>query len=165
MLNKNAILQTMVSYWSEEDGFFVTESPLLPRTAGVGNSKAESELHFGHMLEDIYADYLAGNLHGYDKRGRPSKGIVSMHVQVRPSTKEFIDDFAGGIDISQGDAIEYFVSYYRAQALTTEVEPWSPPQETGWMTTVGPAGFAATYTEQFLTPSELSQSVNQSLVA
>lgn len=115
MMKKESILKTMVSYWSDEDECFVAESSLFPRITGIGDTEEEAIDQFKSSLEDIHADYIsAGKVAGCDKRGRPAKGGLDVHVQVRPKTKERIDRIASEFDIAKGEVVDYLVSYYSA---------------------------------------------------
>jgi len=115
MISKESIRRTLVSYWSREDDCYVAESPLFPRTAGIGETQAKAVAHFNEMLDDIYDDLGAGNVAGYSKVGRPAKGGVDFHVQIRPGTKSGIASLAKNLDISQGEVID-FIFYFHHKA-------------------------------------------------
>jgi hypothetical protein len=55
----------------------------------------------------------------YDKPGRPAKGYVDLHAQVKPVIKEEIATKAKEFGISQGDMIEYLV---HLQEIKTSLE-------------------------------------------
>lgn len=111
MLKREAIKKTVVTYWSNEDECFIAESSLFPRITAMGNTVVEALKEFAESLEDVYEYIEIGKVSGYDKRGRPAKGRVDMHIQVRPQTKKLIDTFRCGLDISQGEVIDYFASF------------------------------------------------------
>ncbi len=93
MIRKEAIRKTAVTYWSKDDECFVVESPLFDRVAGVGDTKDEAFKVFVELLDDAYEELEKDNVLGY-KRGRPAKGGVNLHCQVRPSTKDTITELA-----------------------------------------------------------------------
>jgi hypothetical protein len=109
MISLKTMLATAVCFWSEEDEAFVVETPLFPRTAGVGDSEKEARQHFEEMLTDVYDHYANGNVLGYNKAGRPAKGGISLHASVRPDTKVEIDRLAKALNISQGEVIDFAI--------------------------------------------------------
>ncbi len=120
MIRKEAIRKTAVTYWSKDDDCFVVESPLFDRVAGVGDTKDEAFKVFVELLDDAYEELEKDNVLGY-KRGRPAKGGVNLHCQVRPSTKDTITELAAKFDdISQGEMIDFLLFYF--QRKTEEVE-------------------------------------------
>jgi hypothetical protein len=114
MLKKEAIFETVACWWSNEDMCFVARSSLFPRVLGTGDTKEIALQDFRDVVDDVYEHITTGNVQGYDKRGRPAKGGIDFHVQVRPETKQFIDKFGTNLDISKGEVIDYLVSFVDA---------------------------------------------------
>jgi hypothetical protein len=77
---------------------------------GVGETELEAKQIFNELLDETYVAYLEGKLVGYDKRGRPSKGNVEFHAQVKPEVKAQISQKAKALGISQGDVIAYLAA-------------------------------------------------------
>lgn len=115
MLKKDSIRKTAITYWSDEDTAFVMESPLFDRIAGTGDSPAEAKAMFEEMLDDTYDDLARDRVAGY-KRGRPAKGCVDFHCQIRPDTKEAIPRLAKKLGISQGEVVDVLVFSYLHQS-------------------------------------------------
>jgi hypothetical protein len=89
-------------------GYFTKLSP-----SGNSNCRSlESEARqiFNELLDETYIAYLEGKLVGYDKRGRPAKGNVEFHAQVKPEVKAQISQKARALGISQGDVIAYLAA-------------------------------------------------------
>ncbi len=114
-MNKNAILKTVVSRWDNNEQCYVVESPLCDRILGAAKTEEEARQLFEELLNDLYEDYLNGQLSGYDKPGRPKKGKVGLHAEVNPGIKKSIAMLAKEFGISQGEALEYLYSFYEAQ--------------------------------------------------
>jgi len=114
-MNKEVIKRTAVCRWDSESECYVVESPLCERVLGAAETEAEAWKIFHEILEDTYQDYLEGKLAGYSKPGRPKKERTRFHVQMKPDAKEAITDMAKGLRVSQGEAVEYLLSYYEAQ--------------------------------------------------
>jgi len=106
-MNRKAIADTALCRYDEVEQVFVVESPLFDRLAGVAPTEKEAWNLFREMLDETYVAYLEGNLVGYDKRGRPAKGNVEFHAQVKPEVKKQILQKAKTLGISQGDVIAY----------------------------------------------------------
>lgn len=51
--------------------------------------------------------------------GRPSKGYVTLHVQVPAKTKELIDKFAAVFGCSQGEAVALIAAAYQKEIKRT----------------------------------------------
>ena len=133
MIKKESIRQTAICYWSKEDSAFVVESPLLPRTAGIGATPESARKHFQSMLDGIYNHLAIGKLHGYNKRGRPKKGGLQFHTQVRPKTKSYITELAKKLDISLGEVLDYLCVFHKTSrhkelAEQQEIEPVVNPK-------------------------------------
>jgi hypothetical protein len=116
-MNKTAILRTVVWQHDRKRRCYIVESPLCDRVIGVGKTRKEAWKIFNELLNETYVAYLEGKLVGYEKRGRPAKGNVEFHTQVRPSVKEHINKRAQELGISQGDVIAYLVAAEAAQLL------------------------------------------------
>lgn len=113
-MNKNKIRATAFTYWSDDNGCFVTESPLFDRIAGIGETSEESLQMFVDMLDDTYNDVVNGRMRGVTKRGRPMKEGVRLNASIRPSVKESLEEVSKEFDISLGDAIAVAVGHYVA---------------------------------------------------
>ena len=114
-MNKEAIRKTAICYWSDEDDSYVVESPLFETIAGVGKTEKASRKIFEHLLDDAYEAYLEGRVAGYEKPGRPAKGRLSLNIDVKPNTKEFIKKLADNIQCSQGEIIDFLAWTYQKQ--------------------------------------------------
>ncbi len=114
-MNKNAIAKTAFSRYDKRQGCYIVQSPLFERCLGVAKSEKEAWKIFHEILSGYYIDYLEGKLIGYEKPGRPAKGYVELHAQVKPKVKEQIGKKAKELGISFGDMIEYL--YCRATAV------------------------------------------------
>src|SRR6516164_2602533 len=106
-MNKRAIRNTSVCYWSGEDEAFVVESPLFETIAGVGGTEEDSWKVFDNLLDDAYEAYLEGRVPGYERAGRPAKGGVALNVDVKSETKELIKRLAADFHCSQGEIIDF----------------------------------------------------------
>jgi hypothetical protein len=113
-MNKSAIVKTAFSRYDKRQGCYIVQSPLFERCLGVARSEKEAWKLFHELLSDYYIDYLEGKLVGYEKPGRPAKGYVELHAQVKPKVKEQIAKKAKELGISFGEMIEYL--YCRAIA-------------------------------------------------
>lgn len=118
-MNKKAIRNTAICYWSDEDECFVVESPLFETIAGVGLTKNDSMQVFENLLDDAYEDYLEGRVPGYDKPGRPAKGQVALNADVKPETKQLIKSLAKSFDCSQGEVLDYLAFAYEKHQKAT----------------------------------------------
>jgi len=121
-MNKKAILNTAICYWSDENDCYIVESPLFDRIAGVGDTPEQSHVVFVNLLDDGYLAYLEGRVPGYDKPGRPSKGAVPVSYRLQPGTKEDLAKFAHEIECSQGEAIDYLVFRHKLEQLEKQQE-------------------------------------------
>ncbi|MBS2008916.1 MAG: hypothetical protein JST01_17835 [Cyanobacteria bacterium SZAS TMP-1] len=109
-MNKKAIFNTALCRYDEKEGCFIVESPLFERVIGVAPTEAEAWKLFGELLNETYVAYLEGNLVGYEKRGRPARGNVEFHAQIKPEVKAQIAETARTLGISQGDVIAYLAA-------------------------------------------------------
>lgn len=107
-MNKKAIADTALCRYDEKEGCYIVESPLCDRVIGVAATESEARKIFHELLDETYIAYLEGKLVGYDKRGRPAKGNVEFHAQVKPEVKAQISEKAKALGISQGDVIAYW---------------------------------------------------------
>lgn len=114
-MKKDTIIKTAVCYWSNEDDCYVVASPLFLLTAGVGQTEQKAWMHFEQMLDDIYPDFAVGEVAGYEKPGRPSKGGVDLHAQVKPDTKREIAQLAQELGVSQGEAVDYLLFFHNVR--------------------------------------------------
>lgn len=119
MLSKEAIRKTVVCAWSQDDECFIAVSALFPRITGTGDSFVDAIADFESVLDDAYDLLVKGKVLGYSQKGRPAKGGTDMHVSVRPSTKQFINAFREGINISQGEVIDYLVKAHECNKQNT----------------------------------------------
>lgn len=122
-IKKETIEKTGVCYFSRADNCYIVESPLFPRTAGIGASVDEAWQHYREMLAPIYEELIAGNVLGYNKQGRPAKGGVDLHTQVKPRVKKAILDLSKKLGVSIGDAIEYLWFFYDMNRINIVVPP------------------------------------------
>ncbi|MBP9811140.1 hypothetical protein KBF38_22740 [bacterium] len=109
-MNKKAIADTALCRYDETEQCYIVESPLFDRVIGVGETESEAKQIFDELLDETYVAYLEGKLVGYDKRGRPSKGNVEFHAQVKPEVKAQISQRAKALGVSQGDVIAYLAA-------------------------------------------------------
>jgi predicted RNase H-like HicB family nuclease len=109
-MNKKAIADTALCRYNEEENYYVVESPLFDRVSGVAETEKEARQIFHELLDETYLAYLEGKLVGYDKRGRPAKGNVEFHAQIKPEVKIQILDKAKALGISQGEVIAYLAA-------------------------------------------------------
>lgn len=107
-MNKKAIAETALCRYNADESCYVVESPIFERVLGVSDTEEEAWLLFREALDETYIAYLEGKLIGYEKRGRPSKGNVDFHAQVKPEVKDLISERAKELGISQGEVITYF---------------------------------------------------------
>ena len=113
-MNKTAIAKTAFSRYDKKQGCYIVQSPLFERCLGVARSEKEAWKIFNELLTEYYIAYLEGKLVDYEKPGRPAKGYVELHAQVKPKVKKQIAEKAKELGISFGEMIEYL--YYRAAA-------------------------------------------------
>lgn len=112
MLKKEVILQTAVLYFDAADKCYVVESPLCDEVIAAADSAEEACRIFVEFLNETYVDYLEGNLVGYDRPGRPSKGAVTLHTRVKPETKGRLEDLSAHIGVSLGELVDYLLFFY-----------------------------------------------------
>ena len=112
MIKKESIKKTAICYWSNEDNAYIIESPLFPRTAGVGHTREAAQKHFEDMLDGIYSQLIKNKVIGYNKRGRPAKGGIQFHTQVRPKTKIYLAKLSKQLDISLGEVLDYLCTFH-----------------------------------------------------
>lgn len=120
-MNREALLNTAITYWSDEDESFITTSPLSDIIAGDGDTLEESMTSFIRHVDATYESYKKGNHAIYNAPGRPKKGKVTMSLQVSPEVKEALDalkDSLGGI--SQGEVIEFLEAHHRLSSKKGE---------------------------------------------
>jgi len=113
-MNKPAIAKTAFSRYDKRQGCYIVQSPLFERCLGVAKSEKEAWKIFHEILGEYYIDYLEGKLIGYEKPGRPAKGYVELHAQVKPKIKEQIAKMAKELGISFGETIEYLCCFVQA---------------------------------------------------
>jgi hypothetical protein len=114
-MNKEAIIKTAITTWSDEDQCFVTESPLADTMSGAGDTAEESCQAFLEMVEANWEAYQKGKHALYPRPGRPKKGKVRITAEIDPEFKEALAIMAKDFGISQGETIEYLYSFYRAK--------------------------------------------------
>lgn len=110
-MKKETIRKTAITYWSNEDDAYVTQSPLFERVAGVGETRDEARTVFEELLDIAYAELEKDNLVGY-KKGRPAKGYVNIHCQVPEEVKNELSALGEKFGISQGEVITYLMGFY-----------------------------------------------------
>jgi len=118
-MNKLAISKTAICNYNKKERCFVVQSPLFERCMGIAETEKEAFKIFHELLNDYYIAYLEGRLVSYEKRGRPEKGYVELHVQVKPTIKNEIASTAKELGISQGEVIEYL---YHLQVIKDNLE-------------------------------------------
>ena len=118
-MNKRGIAKTASCRFDSKEGCYIVQSPLFDRCIGVAETDEEAWQIFDDLLDEYYIAYLEGKLVGYDKPGRPAKGYVDLHAQVKPLIKEEIASKAKELGISQGDMIEYL---YHLQEVKASLE-------------------------------------------
>lgn len=128
MIKKEAIQRTAVCFFSSEDDGYVVASPLFENVIGVGDTPEDARKTYNELLDIGYRELERDNVVGY-KRGRPAKGNVNLHCQVKPDTHSEIarlTEKLGGI--SQGEVIEFLLFFYNnisvevvEKALSTKV--------------------------------------------
>jgi predicted RNase H-like HicB family nuclease len=114
-MNKKAIAATALCRFDKKGKNYVVESPLFDRVVGVGRTEEEAYELFHELLSETYLAYLEGALVGYERRGRPAKGNVEFHAQIKPDVKDNIVAKAQALGISQGEVIAYFNALESAQ--------------------------------------------------
>jgi len=111
----DAIRNTAVCRFDKEEKVYIVESPLLDIIAGVAETKDKAWEIFIDLMQAAYIEYLEGRLVGSYKRGRPAKGGLHLHVQVKPETRELLASVAKKFGISQGEAIDFLSFIYSTQ--------------------------------------------------
>ncbi len=106
-MNKKAIAETAICKFDQKTKCYIVESPIFDRVTGAANTEKEAWTIFHEILHETYVAYLEGKLVSYEKRGRPAKDNVELHVQVKPEVKEKIVAKAHALGISQGEVIAY----------------------------------------------------------
>jgi hypothetical protein len=116
-MNLKAIRNTAIcSYSTEDGGVYIVESPLLEIGAGIAPTESEAWEIFDDLTEAMYMEYLKGKTVARYQRGRPPKGAVHIHVQIRPKTRREIAALGKKLQISQGEAIDYLLAFYKAKS-------------------------------------------------
>ncbi len=118
-MNRRAIAATALCRYKKDEEVFVVASPIFDRVMGVGATRDEAWKLFKEALDETYVAYLEGTLVGYEKRGRPAKFNVEFHAQVKPEVKNFINEKAKDLGISQGEVIAYLAA---AEQVKIELE-------------------------------------------
>ena len=114
-MNKDAILKTVITRWSDEDEAYIAESPLADTIGGVGDTPEEAMEVHKRFVEGEYLAYLENKHAVYNKRGRPSKGKIKVSLDIRPDLREAIKAMAAEFGISQGEVLEYLHARYQAE--------------------------------------------------
>ncbi len=107
-MNKKAIERTALCRYDETDKIFIVRSPLSDLVLGAAKLEVDAWRLFNELLQETYVAYLEGTLVEYQKPGRPPKGNVQIHAEIRPEVKLKIETKAKELGISQGDVIGYF---------------------------------------------------------
>ncbi len=128
-MNKAAIGKTAICRYDRDEECYIVQSPLFERCMGVAESENGAWKIFEELLNDYYIAYLEGRLFSYSKPGRPAKGYVELHAQVKPAIKKGLALRAKELGISQGDMIEYLCSV--EQALTQKTGASKPKTKQG----------------------------------
>jgi predicted RNase H-like HicB family nuclease len=109
-MNKKAIAKTALCRFDKKENCYIVESPLCDKVMGVAETEGEAKQIFQELLDETYVAYLEGKLAGYEKPGRPAKGNVEFHAQVKPEVKAQITRKAKSLGISQGEVIAYLAA-------------------------------------------------------
>lgn len=128
-MRERAINKTTVCYWSVPDDCYVAESSVLPRTAGIGDTKQEALESLDEMMAELIQDLDKGRIAGYGKRGRPAKNGVRIHAQVSKQVKEFINKEAKRLGVSQGEFINHLCLIYRIHTDADKEKIIKPPMK------------------------------------
>lgn len=116
-MNKQAILNTAVCYFSQEDDCFVIESPLLEISAGVGDTREDAHANFASHVDTAYESYLEGRMkHIYDKPGRPSKGRVTFSADIKQKTRKQLKSLSAHLGCTQGELLDFLILFYQKQS-------------------------------------------------
>lgn len=108
-MNKEAIKNTALCYYSNTEQCFIVKSPLFEMVFGAAEKEDEAWEIFNDLLDATYVKYLEGKLAGYTKAGRPKKNRVGFHAEVKPESKEQMKDLANKLGCSQGEAIDFLL--------------------------------------------------------
>ncbi len=107
-MNCDAILNTAVVRWSEDDEAYIAMSPLVDYICGAGSTEDEAIQSFQLHVNAHYEAYIQGRHAANARPGRPRKDKkVPLRAEVRPETKREIAAMAKRLGISQGEAVEY----------------------------------------------------------
>jgi DNA polymerase/3'-5' exonuclease PolX len=109
-MNREAIKKTVIERFDGKDQVWVVQSPLLPICHGIDEDIEAARKIFDDLLNAMYIQYLEGNAVGDYRRGRPSKGLVDIHVQVKPQVREALKRLAAEKEISQGETVHYLLA-------------------------------------------------------
>lgn len=122
-MNKRAILNTAVCYFSTEDECFVVESPLLEISAGVGETQDEAQNNFESHVDTAYESYLEGRMkHIYGRPGRPSKGRVAFNADIKLKTKKQLKNLAAKLNCTQGELLDFLLLFFQKRTEETVVD-------------------------------------------
>jgi hypothetical protein len=111
-MNPEAIRKTAVTRYDTRENVYIVESPLLEICRGAADTEAEAIDIFEDGLQAMYINYLEGKQVARYKRGRPPKGAVSMHIQVKPDSRSSIDNLKQEFECSQGEVVDYLVHFH-----------------------------------------------------
>lgn len=112
-MNRNAIASTALCKYDAQQGSFIVQSPLFERCIGAASTEEGARETFKQMLNEYYVAYLEGTLVGYSRRGRPAKGNVEFHAQIKPKVKRGITQIASELGISQGEVVDYLFALHQ----------------------------------------------------
>jgi predicted RNase H-like HicB family nuclease len=112
-VNKTAIQNTAIAFWSGEDDCFIVLSPLMESVIGVGESIEEATREFVDILSDAYEAYLEGRMPTGAKAGRPARNRVALNTDVNPDTRVTIKELATKFGCSQGEIIDYLLAFHK----------------------------------------------------
>lgn len=118
----DAIRKTAVCRFDAKEKVYVVESPMLDIIAGVAETEEESWAIFVDLLQAAYIEYLEGRMVGSYKRGRPAKGGIHLHVQVKPETREQLSVLAKEFGISQGEVIDFLSFAYSTAEVNSSLK-------------------------------------------
>lgn len=112
-MNRSAIEKTAVITWSLEDQEYVVRSVLCPMVMGVGETQEEAFRLFHELLDDHMDELKKGRIK-QATAGRPAKGKTRFDAQLDPDIKASLAALAKELGVSQGEAVEYLFTHYRA---------------------------------------------------
>lgn len=122
-MNRDSIKRTAICRYDARAREFIVESPLLDVCHGIADTENEAWEIFEDLLDAMYIEYLEGKGVGRYKRGRPSKGRLEFHAQIKQRTKKGIAALAKELNISQGEALDFLLFSYSCHLESDNTTP------------------------------------------